>query len=81
MVGVFPSDDDDSSGPPSGLQGNCPDNSYPYTSFAKTPTTTVCSQRDSFIDPHTDCQDEAARAINCVLLRLRIMWYKAYRTF
>ncbi len=41
------------------VEGNCPDASYSYTLFGKTPEEIICERYDSIAGPIQDCNDES----------------------
>lgn len=40
-------------------QGNCPDNGYTYTLYARNPQEPLCVSRDSMAGPNTSCVDDS----------------------
>jgi hypothetical protein len=44
-------------------QGNCPDNSYAYTLYARNPQQPLCVQKDSIAGPDTSCVDDNYAAL------------------
>jgi hypothetical protein len=51
-------------------RGNCPDNSYAYILYGKSPEEELCSHRDSITGPIESCDEEHQEMFNVIINNL-----------